>query len=75
MAGTIKPRSSEELRQAVEWALNEGATLDVRGGGSKLDLGKPMRCDQILDLSGPERHRRLRTRGAGRHLARRHADA
>ena len=52
MAGTIKPRSSEELRQAVEWALNEGATLDVRGGGSKLDLGKPMRCDQILDLSG-----------------------
>jgi glycolate oxidase FAD binding subunit len=52
MAGTIKPRSREELRQAVEWALNEGATLDVRGGGSKLDLGKPMRCDQVLDLSG-----------------------
>src|SRR6476469_4899913 len=52
MAGTIKPRSSEELRQAVEWALNEGVTLDVRGTGSKIDLGKPMRCDQILDLSG-----------------------
>ena len=52
MAGTIKPRDSKELRQAVEWALNEGATLDVRGCGSKLDLGKPMRCDQILDLSG-----------------------
>jgi glycolate dehydrogenase FAD-binding subunit len=52
MAGTIKPRDAKELRQAVEWALNEGATLDVRGGGSKIDLGKPMRCDQILDLSG-----------------------
>jgi glycolate oxidase FAD binding subunit len=52
MAGTIKPRDASELRQAVEWALNEGVTLDVRGGGSKTDLGKPMRCDQILDLSG-----------------------
>jgi glycolate oxidase FAD binding subunit len=52
MAGTIKPRDAKELRQAVEWALNEGATLDVRGSGSKLELGKPMRCDQILDLSG-----------------------
>jgi glycolate oxidase FAD binding subunit len=50
--GTIRPRDASELRQAVEWALNEGATLDVRGGGSKADLGKPMRCDQVLDLSG-----------------------
>ena len=47
MAGTIRPRSPEELRQAVEWALNAGETLDVHGTGSKLDLGKPMRCDQV----------------------------
>jgi glycolate oxidase FAD binding subunit len=52
MAGTIKPRSPEELRQAVEWALNEGTTLDVRGQGSKAALGKPMECAQVLDLSG-----------------------
>jgi glycolate dehydrogenase FAD-binding subunit len=52
MAGTIRPRSAAELRQGVEWALNEGVTLDVRGGGSKLALGKPMQCDQVLDLSG-----------------------
>jgi len=51
-AGTIRPRDANELRQAVEWALNDGVTLDVRGGGSKLDLGKPMQCDQVLDLSG-----------------------
>jgi glycolate oxidase FAD binding subunit len=51
MAGTIKPRSAAELRQAVEWALNDGVTLDVRGGGAKLMLGKPMQCDQVLDLS------------------------
>ncbi|SEN77131.1 glycolate oxidase FAD binding subunit [Rhodospirillales bacterium URHD0017] len=52
MGGTIKPRDAKELRQAVEWALNESRTLDVRGQGSKLALGKPMICDQVLDLSG-----------------------
>lgn len=52
MAGTIKPRDAKELRQAVEWALNDGVTLDVRGQGSKLALGKPMACDEVLDLSG-----------------------
>ena len=36
----------------MEWALNEGATLDVRGQGSKLALGRPMECRQVLDLSG-----------------------
>src|SRR6266851_8699126 len=52
MAGTIKPRDSKELRQAVEWALSDNVTLDIRGQGSKLALGKPMRCDHVLDLSG-----------------------
>ena len=52
MTNTIKPRDAKELRQAVEWALGEGVTLDVRGEGSKLALGKPMRCDHVLDLSG-----------------------
>jgi glycolate oxidase FAD binding subunit len=52
MTGTIKPRDAKELRQAVEWALNDGVTFDVRGQGSKLALGKPMHCDHVLDLSG-----------------------
>lgn len=52
MTDTIKPRDAGELRQAVEWALSEGTTLDVRGQGSKTALGKPMSCDQVLDLSG-----------------------
>src|SRR5260221_7026823 len=52
MTSTIKPRDAKELRQAVEWAVNEGVALDVRGQGSKLALGKPMHCDQVLDLSG-----------------------
>jgi len=51
MTGTIKPRDAKELRQAVEWALGDGITLDVRGGGSKTALGKPMQCAEILDVS------------------------
>ena len=52
MTGTIKPRDAKELRQAVEWALNDGVTLDVRGSGSKTALGKPMQAGQVLDISG-----------------------
>jgi glycolate dehydrogenase FAD-binding subunit len=52
MTGIIAPRDTKDLRQAIEWALNDGVTLDVRGGGSKLQLGKPMTCNQVLDLSG-----------------------
>ena len=51
MAETIRPRDADEVRQAVEWALSEGVTLDVRGSGSKLVLGQPMQCDRVLDLS------------------------
>ncbi len=51
MAPTIKPRDAKELRQAVEWALNDNVTLDVRGTGSKLALGKPMAAAQVLDIS------------------------
>src|SRR6266404_6455736 len=52
MTGAIRPRDARELRQAVEWVLNSGTTLDVRGGGSKTALGKPMQCAEILDVSG-----------------------
>ena len=52
MTDAIKPRDARELRQAVEWALNTGTTLDVRGGGGKIDLGKPMQCAEVLDVSG-----------------------
>ena len=29
--GIIKPRDAEELRQVVEWALNDGKTLAIYG--------------------------------------------
>ncbi|SKA36726.1 glycolate oxidase FAD binding subunit [Enhydrobacter aerosaccus] len=51
MTGTIRPRDTQELRQAVEWALNADESLEVRGTGSKQALGKPTACKQVLDLS------------------------
>ena len=65
--GTIKPRRREELRQAVEWALNDGATLDVRGSGSKLGARQADAVRPGARSLGHQRHRRLRARGAGRH--------
>ena len=56
MTETIAPRDAKELRQAVEWALNDDVTLDVRGGGSKLGWGAPpRRVDLIVDTSGLDR--------------------
>jgi glycolate oxidase FAD binding subunit len=52
MSGTIRPRDARELRQAVEWALNEDVTLEILGSGSKRTIGKPTKSDQVLDLSG-----------------------
>jgi glycolate oxidase FAD binding subunit len=52
MSGTIRPRDARELRQAVEWALNEDMTLEILGSGSKRAIGKPMKCAQVLDISG-----------------------
>lgn len=52
MSGTIRPRDARELRQAVEWALNEDVTLEILGSGSKRAIGKPTESDQVLDLSG-----------------------
>ena len=62
MAGTIKPRDSKELRQAVEWALADNVTLDVRGQGSKLALGKPDALRSGARPLGHRRRRRLRAR-------------
>jgi glycolate oxidase FAD binding subunit len=73
MAGTIKPRDAKELRQAVEWALNDGVTLDVRGQGSNLAFGQPMRCDQVVDLSGPSGALDYAPEELGRHPAGRDA--
>jgi len=52
MTASLRPRDAAEVREAVDWALGSGTTLDVRGRSSKIALGAPMACGAILDLSG-----------------------
>jgi len=51
MTDRLKPRDGKDVEQAVQWALREGATLEIVGHGSKRPLGRPPRTDVRLDLS------------------------
>src|SRR6185312_8773168 len=52
MTDVLKPRDAKEAEDAVRWALSEDKPLEVRGQGSKRDLGRPSQTDLTLDLSG-----------------------
>jgi glycolate oxidase FAD binding subunit len=52
MSDMLKPRDAKEVEDAVRWALSEDKRLEVRGQGSKRDLGRPSQTDLTLDLSG-----------------------
>jgi glycolate oxidase FAD binding subunit len=52
MSDMLKPRDAKEVEDAVRWALSEDKRLEVRGQGSKCDLGRPSQTDLTLDLSG-----------------------
>ncbi|MDB5450823.1 MAG: glcE [Phenylobacterium sp.] len=50
---TVWTASSElEAFDAVTAALAEGVRLEIVGGGSRRDLGRPVEADVVLDLSG-----------------------
>jgi glycolate oxidase FAD binding subunit len=52
MADTLKPRTAEEVEEAVQWALSRAAALELVGRGSKRAIGRPAQSDLTLDLSG-----------------------
>src|SRR6266568_4826276 len=52
MTDVLKPRDAKDVRDAVQWALSGGKTLEVVGRGSKRALGRPSQADLTLDLSG-----------------------
>ncbi|AXS39400.1 glycolate oxidase subunit GlcE [Breoghania sp. L-A4] len=50
MAENFKPRTAEELREAVAWAVAEEQPLEIRGHGSKAALGRPTQAGHMVDL-------------------------
>lgn len=51
MTGPLKARDASDVEEAVGWALAEGKTLEIAGGGSKRALGRPSQSDMTLELS------------------------
>jgi glycolate oxidase FAD binding subunit len=45
------PTDAEQVAKIVSQAASSGTTLDLRGGGSKVAYGRPMKTDAILDVS------------------------
>ena len=47
----LKPADAEQLGEALRWAVAETRPLEVVGGGSKRQLGRPVQSAALLDLS------------------------
>lgn len=52
MPKKFRPTTEQEISDALSWALEKGAALDVRGSGSKRGLGRLMAESAVVDLSG-----------------------
>ena len=51
MSETLKPQSTEQVQEAVQWAAARETALEVLGGGSKRAFGRPMEAEHRLDVS------------------------
>ncbi|MCM8730567.1 FAD-binding protein [Hephaestia sp. GCM10023244] len=47
----MRPTTEQEVRDAIAEAIRSGATLDIKGGGSKAAIGAPRPDAKVLDLS------------------------
>jgi glycolate oxidase FAD binding subunit len=51
VADTLRPRTAEELAQAVSWAAGEEAPVEILGTGTKRGIGRVMQTAATLDVS------------------------
>jgi glycolate oxidase FAD binding subunit len=50
--GAVRPTQAEELAAIIGDAASRGARLELRGGGSKADVGAPVRDAAVIDMTG-----------------------
>ncbi len=48
---TFTPENSDQLRDAVAWAVSQRQPLEILGGGSKRALGRPVRAEHAVKLN------------------------
>jgi glycolate oxidase FAD binding subunit len=51
MSETFRPGDADQVCETVAWAAAEERPLEIRGAGSKRNLGRPMDNCSVLDLS------------------------
>jgi glycolate oxidase FAD binding subunit len=47
----LQPKDAAQAAEMILWAGSERRTLEIRAGGSKGGVGRPMRTDHVLDVS------------------------
>lgn len=52
MTETLKPKTADQVLDAIKWAAGEGMPLAVRGQGSKEGFGRVVDVPHCLDLTG-----------------------
>jgi glycolate oxidase FAD binding subunit len=52
MANVLKPRNEAECEKLLAWAIAERKPLEIVGGGSKRNVGRPFQTEHTLDLTG-----------------------
>ena len=49
---TLQPSDAKQTAEAIAWAAVEGGSLEILAGGTKRALGRPVKTDHVLDVSG-----------------------
>ena len=50
--GALRPTRADELASIIGDATSRGGRLELRGGGSKADVGAPVRDVAVIDMTG-----------------------
>jgi glycolate oxidase FAD binding subunit len=48
----LQPSDAAQIAEMVSWVASEGDSLEITAGGTKRALGRPMKTDHVLDVSG-----------------------
>jgi glycolate oxidase FAD binding subunit len=48
----LKPSDERQATEAIAYAAAEGRSLEILAGGTKRALGRPIKTDHVLDVSG-----------------------
>ena len=48
----LQPSDPKQIAEMISWVVAEGDSLEIVAGGTKRALGRPMKTDHVLDLSG-----------------------